>query len=143
MRSPREAPTASFYLGNIVGLAAENEAFRRVVFTSSMMQVVVMAIPARGEVGEETHQHTEQALLCVSGCGEVVLDGKRSPFVPGDIVVVPPGIRHNIKSKVLLKIITVYTPPNHLPGRVHATKSEADADVEDEAVERAAAVRSK
>ena len=31
-----------------------------------------------------------------------------------------------------LKIATVYAPPNHIDGRVHATKADADADAEDE-----------
>lgn len=31
-----------------------------------------------------------------------------------------------------LKLFTVYSPPNHIDGRVHATRAEADVDVEDE-----------
>ena len=31
-----------------------------------------------------------------------------------------------------LKVYTVYALPNHIDGRVHATKADADADTEDE-----------
>ena len=33
-----------------------------------------------------------------------------------------------------LKIYTVYAPPNHIDGRIHATKADADKDIADEAV---------
>jgi mannose-6-phosphate isomerase-like protein (cupin superfamily) len=48
-----------------------------------------------GEIGEERHDQVEQTLFCSSGNGTVILDGVRSPFVPGDAVVVTPRTRHN------------------------------------------------
>lgn len=33
-----------------------------------------------------------------------------------------------------LKVYTVYSPPNHIDGRIHKTKADADADVADEAI---------
>jgi hypothetical protein len=44
--------------------------------------------------------------------------------------VVPAGTYHNVinSSKTAqLKMYTVYSPPNHPAGTVHATKAEADA----------------
>ncbi len=32
-----------------------------------------------------------------------------------------------------MKIMTIYSPPNHIDGRIQHTKVEADADVADEA----------
>ncbi len=54
----------------------------------------------------------------------------------GDVVVVVPGTEHNFMNTgaVDLKIYTVYAPPNHIDGRVHATKADADADILDEAI---------
>ncbi len=70
-----------------------------------------------------------------SGTGEAVLNGESTPVGPGDVVVVTPGTRHNFKNTGTepLKIATVYAPPNHIDGRVHRTKADADADTEDEA----------
>ncbi|MEK7546314.1 MAG: cupin domain-containing protein [Patescibacteria group bacterium] len=113
----------------------ENGNFRKVLFTGAKSQLVAMSIPPGGEIGEETHDHVEQTLYFHSGEGEAVLDGKASPLAAGDVLIVTPGTRHNVRNtgSAPLKIATVYAPPNHIDGRVHATKAEADADHEDEA----------
>jgi len=112
----------------------ENADFRKVLFTGAKSQMVVMEIPPGGEIGEETHDHVEQTLYFLSGSGEAMLDGVASPLAAGDVLIVTPGTRHNVRvvGDAPLKLFTVYAPPNHLDGRVHRTKAEADADVEDE-----------
>jgi mannose-6-phosphate isomerase-like protein (cupin superfamily) len=124
------------YHTNILKDTQENENFRRVLFTGANSQLVVMNIPQGGEVGKETHKYTEQTLFFLSGTGEGELDGKKFGIVPGDVVVVVPGTEHNFLNTgtEALKIYTVYAPPNHIDGRVHATKVDADADTADEAV---------
>lgn len=123
------------YKVNITQAVMENTEFRRVLFTGEKMQLVVMNIPPGGEVGEETHTHVEQLFLFQSGAGEVTLDGVKSLVGPGDVVIVTPGIKHNFVNTGLepLKIITTYAPPNHIDGRIHHTKADADADDADEA----------
>lgn len=123
------------YQTNIVNATKENGDFRRVLFTGSKSQLVIMSIPPGGEIGEETHDHVEQTLYFQSGTGEAMLDGETTPVGSGDVVVVAPGTRHNFKNTGTepLKVTTVYAPPNHIDGRVHATKADADADAEDEA----------
>ncbi len=111
-----------------------NENFREVLYTGAKSQLVAMSIPPGGEIGEEVHEHVEQTLYFHSGEGEAVLDGTPSPLRAGDILIVTPGTRHNVKNtgSEPLKIVTVYAPPNHIDGRVHKTKADADADREDE-----------
>lgn len=123
------------YNTNIIKDTQENQNFRRVLFTGKKSQLVVMNIPVGGEVGEETHKNVEQTLFFLSGTGEAVLDGEKSPIVAGDVVVVTPGTKHNFLNTGTdaLKIYTVYAPSNHIDGRIHVTKADADADVEDEA----------
>lgn len=120
---------------NIVALTRQNNAYRRVLFTAGRMQVVAMSIPPGGDVGLEQHKHVEQVLFLVEGEGKVILNGAESPFRPGDVVFVTPGVRHNFVNvgKTPLKLYTLYAPPNHIPGRVQATKADAEADLEDEA----------
>jgi len=124
------------YHTNIIKNTEENENFRRVLFTGAHTQLVVMSIPPSGEVGEETHQYTEQTLFFLSGTGEGSLDDEKFPISSGDAVVVVPGTKHNFVNtgSEALKIYTVYAPPNHIDGRVHATKADADADTTDEAI---------
>ena len=46
----------------------------------------------------------------------------------GDAVIVPAGTWHNIKNigKRPLKILSVYSPPEHPFGTIHKTKEDAD-----------------
>lgn len=123
------------YATDILNETESNENFRKVLFTGAKSQLVVMRVPPGGEIGLETHEHVEQSLFFHSGTGEAVLDGRVSPVGPGDVVVVSPGTEHNFRNtgSIDLKIYTIYTPPNHIDGRVHRTKADADADAEDEA----------
>ena len=124
------------YNTNIIKQTEENENFRQVMFTGAKSQLVVMSIPPGGEVGKESHKYTEQTLFFLSGTGEGEFDGVKFPIVPGDVAVVVPGTEHNFWNTGTedLKIYTVYAPPNHIDGRIHQTKAEADADLEDEAI---------
>ena len=114
---------------DIVGAAWSNEAFRRVIFTGAFQQVVVMTIPPGGEIGDEVHRGTDQALAFVDGRGEAQLDGVTSDVGPNDLVFVRAGTRHNFRNTGdrPLRLITIYSPPEHAPGTVHLTKAEADA----------------
>lgn len=124
------------YNTNIVKDTQENDNFRRVLFTGKKSQLVVMSIPPGGEIGQETHKFTEQTLFFLSGTGEAIIDDKKFPIGEGDVFVVSPGTKHNFVNNGTedLKVYTVYAPPNHIDGRVHHTKADADADTEDEAV---------
>jgi mannose-6-phosphate isomerase-like protein (cupin superfamily) len=123
------------YITNIFKQTEENKNFRKVIFTGDRSQLVVMNIPAGGEIGEETHKHVEQTLFFMSGTGKAILNGEENSVASGDVVVVTPGTTHNFLNTGTepLKVYTIYAPANHIDGRVHATKVEADKDDEDEA----------
>jgi mannose-6-phosphate isomerase-like protein (cupin superfamily) len=114
---------------DIVRAARENTAFRREVATGEHQQVVVMTIPLEGEIGEEVHPGTDQLLVILDGRGEAVLDGVTSAVVPGDVVFVPAGVRHNFLNRGdgPMRLVSVYAPPEHAPGTVHLTRAEAEA----------------
>lgn len=122
------------YIGNIESLVHRNDNFREVLFTGAKSQLVVMSIPVGGEVGEETHEHVEQTLYLVSGVCKVILNDEEHIVSGGDVVVVTPGTKHNFINvgEEVVKIITTYSPPNHIDGRIHATKEEAELDTADE-----------
>jgi len=122
------------YKVNILEETKGNNNFRKVLFTGSKSQLVVMCIEVGGEIGEETHSKVEQVLFNFSGEGIAILDGVESPFLRGDVVVVSPGIKHNFKNNgsKALKIYTIYSPANHIDKTIHQTKQIADADVADE-----------
>lgn len=123
------------FVANIVKETEDNTYFRKVLFTGTRSQLVVMDIPPGGEVGEEVHKYTEQTLFFLSGVGKAIIGGKERPIVAGDIIVITPGTKHNFLNtgKTPLKLYTVYSPPNHYDGRIHVTKADADKDLTDEA----------
>jgi mannose-6-phosphate isomerase-like protein (cupin superfamily) len=88
-----------------------------------------MTIPPGGEIGEEVHEDTDQILTFVSGTGEAVVAGETRKVAQGDLVAVPAGTRHNFLNTGAnpLVLYTVYAPPEHAEGTVHATKEEAEA----------------
>ena len=117
-----------FYSEEVVRLAAENEDFRRVLYTTERSQLVLMAVQPGDEIGEETHEGIDQVLAFVAGEGEAVVEGESKPVRQGSVVVIPSGTRHNFiaQGASALKLYTVYTPPEHPDGTVHRTKAEAD-----------------
>ena len=129
-------PKNMSYHSNIIKATQDNANFRQVLFTGTNSQLVLMSIPPGTAVGAETHKYTEQTLFFLSGTGMGELDGKQFSIVPGDVVVVVPGTEHNFwnTGTTPLKIYTTYAPPNHIDGRVQATKAAADADTADEAI---------
>ena len=112
----------------VATVAEQSPDFRRVLWTGSNTQLVIMTIPPGGEIGEETHPDTDQILTFVSGIGEAVLAGESAEVAQGDLVVVPAGTKHNFRNTGVnpLVLYTVYGPPEHADGAVHATKEEAD-----------------
>ena len=114
---------------DIAKTAEQSADFRRVLWTGEHTQLVIMTIPPNGEIGEETHDENDQILSFVSGVGKAVIAGRSKAVGPGDVVVVPAGVKHNFLNDGPnpLVLYTVYGPPDHADGAVHRTKEEADA----------------
>ncbi len=109
-------------------IASSND-FRRVVATGSASQLVTMRLAAGEEIGEEVHEHGDQVLVVVAGEARALLDGVESQLGAGGIAFVPAGTRHNVVNAGSgdLRLLSIYAPPEHPDGTVHATKAEADA----------------
>jgi mannose-6-phosphate isomerase-like protein (cupin superfamily) len=112
----------------IATVADSSPDFRRVLWTGEHTQLVVMTIPAGGDIGEEVHPDTDQILTFVSGVGEARVGGETREVGPGDLVCVPAGTKHNFVNTGPnpLVLYTVYGPPEHADGAVHHTKQEAE-----------------
>jgi mannose-6-phosphate isomerase-like protein (cupin superfamily) len=113
----------------IATVAEKSPDFRRVLWTGEHTQLVIMTIPADGEIGEEVHEDTDQILTFVSGTGEARVAGETRAVAQGDLVVVPAGTKHNFVNTGPnpLVLYTVYGPAEHADQAVHRTKEEADA----------------
>ena len=117
------------YHGHIEEETLKNSFFRKVLFTGKHAQLVVMSLDPGEEIGMEVHAGVDQFFRIEQGAALFTLDGEERAAKDGDAVIVTAGIWHNVKnvSQGLLKLYTIYSPPNHPPGTVHMTKAEADA----------------
>jgi mannose-6-phosphate isomerase-like protein (cupin superfamily) len=118
---------------NVQQLALENKNFRKVLFTNKHSQVVLMSILPGEDIGREVHEGVDQVLVFVKGSGQAVVGGETHDIGVGDMVAVPAGSEHNFTNTgdEALKLFTVYSPPEHPDGVVHATKADAVAHPEE------------
>ena len=79
-----------------------------------------MAVPEGGEIGGEVHEGHDQMLWFVDGEGVAKA---------GDVSIVPSGAWHNFKNigSGMLRLYTVYSPPEHAPGTRHVTRHDAES----------------
>lgn len=117
------------YCDNIEKRTEENTDFRRVLYTGHNLQLVLMAIQPGDEIGEEVHDDRDQFFRIESGAGEIWIDGTCHRVEADDGVIVPQGARHNVIStgREPLRLYTIYGPPEHVDGTVHATCADARA----------------
>jgi mannose-6-phosphate isomerase-like protein (cupin superfamily) len=115
------------FVDDIEKLTEENDDFRRVLYTGKHLQLVLMTLRPGEEIGEEVHEDRDQFFRVEEGEGEVVIDGKRHRIEDDDAIVVPAGARHNVINTGTepLKLYTLYGPPEHRDGVVHATRAQA------------------
>lgn len=118
------------YVDKINRATADNNNFRRVLYTTGLSQLVVMRLKTGEEIGTEVHDNIDQFIRVESGEGKAVLNGQDHELKPGHAVIIPAGVKHNVINTSFekdLKLYTIYTPPEHPDGTVHSTKAEADA----------------
>jgi mannose-6-phosphate isomerase-like protein (cupin superfamily) len=119
-----EKEVSIMFVGNIEKIAKENTNFRKVLMTGSNAQLVVMSIPVGGEISEEVHPNTDQIILIVDGDAQAVLNGDVRMIEEEGAVFIKAGTTHNIKNTgdEILKIVTIYAPPEHPDGLVQANR---------------------
>lgn len=120
------------YTVNIEEQTEANTDFRRVLYSGSRLQLVVMSVAPGEELGGEIHDDTDQFFRIESGKGRIVIDGVPHKVKAGDGVIVPAGAHHNVicAGHDALKLYTIYGPPHHRDQLVQKTKAEADASDE-------------
>lgn len=114
----------------------DNDNFRTTLWTGEYLQLTVMSIPVGGDIGLEVHENHDQFLrieqgtgTCYQGDAKDNLDFER-PVGPDMAIFVPAGKWHNVVNTGTepLKLYTLYALPDHVPGTVHPTQADAQAD---------------
>jgi len=119
---------AAPYTGDSAAETAPGD-FRRVVFTSPRSQMVVMTLNPGQRIGSEIHRDGDQLFMVLSGTGTATLNLVPHDIGPGSLIAVPAGTRHDVTAGTgaPLRLVTVYSPPQHPPGTVEHAKGGAAA----------------
>ncbi|MEW6028159.1 MAG: cupin domain-containing protein [Chloroflexota bacterium] len=118
------------YVLDIEKRTEENDYFRQVLFTGPLSQLVIMSLQPGEEIGLETHMETDQFIRVEEGIGKAILDGQEYKLEGGSAVIIPAWTEYNVintSSEKVLKLYTLYTPPEHPDGAIHKTKTDAEA----------------
>lgn len=123
------------WIGNIEHETESNTSFRKVLFTGEHQQLVVMSLKPGEEIGLEVHPDNDQFIRVEQGRATVSMGPSKDEVTEREAIeadwafIVPAGTWHNVVNRgdEDLKVYTIYAPPHHPDGTVHATKAEADA----------------
>lgn len=118
---------------NIEEAAEKNPNFRTALWTGDYFQVTLMSIGVGDDVGLELHPDVDQFLRIEEGEGLVQMGKDKNNLTfrkrasEDDAIIVPAGMWHNLTNTGTrpLKLYSIYAPPEHPPGTVHRTKSDA------------------
>ena len=121
------------FIFNIHHATTMNQNFRTTLWTGRDMQLTLMSIPARCDIGVEMHDDVDQFIRVESGRAKVYMGScpgnlQEKGCVDGDdAILIPAGTWHNIVNvgKHPLKLYSLYAPPQHPVGTVHRTKEDA------------------
>jgi mannose-6-phosphate isomerase-like protein (cupin superfamily) len=87
---------------NIPQAASQNQNFRAVLWTGNRLQMALMSIPVREEIGLEVHTGVDQMIRVEEGQAAVLMGrdkdhlGAQKRLGRGDAIFVPAGVWHNI-----------------------------------------------
>ncbi len=114
--------------GLIIDLESQtvaNTDYRRVLYTSENLQLVLMNLMPGIEIGEEIHE-LDQFIRIDQGSVHVLLGDTETEITDGYAVVIPAGVRHNFtnRGKVPVKLYSIYSPPEHKDGLLEKTKAD-------------------
>lgn len=111
---------------NIEKDTLNNNNYRKVIYTNSFQQVVLMSLNIGEYIHKEEH-HGSQFFRIEDGEGLAIIDEKRKILKNGVVIVVPPNTKHYIKntSKTKpLKLYSIYSPPQHKPNTLDKRQDE-------------------
>lgn len=127
------------FVVNINQATKQNNTFRTALWTGTHLQVTLMNLNVGEDVGVEMHSDVDQFLRVEQGQGVVQMGDTKDNLSfkrnihDGSAIIIPAGTWHNVinTGNIPLKLYSIYAPPNHPFGTVHATKEDASSGEED------------
>ena len=123
------------YVVDIDRATKQNTNYRTALWTGKHLQLTLMSIPVGGDIGVEVHPVIDQFIRIEQGQGIAQMGPNKNNLNfqrrvgDGFAIFVPAGTWHNVVNtgNVPLKLYSIYAPPQHPRGTVHATKAIAHA----------------
>src|SRR5579884_2148499 len=109
---------------NVEQATLANRDFRKVINTNQHMQLVLMSLKPREDIGLERHP-VDQFFRIEEGHGIAWVEGAITLLEPGVVIMVPGQALHNIINTSFedtLQLYTIYCPPQHKPFTVARLK---------------------
>ena len=118
------------FVVNLGRVTEDNHNYRTTLWTGDNLQLTLMSIPPKGDIGLERHKDNDQFLRIESGHGIVQMGrtkdkpDMKQPVFADYAIFVPAGTWHNIINigETPLKIYSIYAPPHHPHGTIDYTK---------------------
>lgn len=117
------------YINNIEKETLENNYFRKEIFTGKYMQMTVMSLQPGEDIGAEVHDNLDQFLRIEQGTGKALVGETEYDVADDFAIIIPAGMNHNVTNTgdTVMKLYSLYTPPEHPAGTIHKDKAEAMA----------------
>lgn len=124
------------YVVNIEEETVNNTNYRTTIWTGSNLQLTVMNIKPKEDIGLEMHDGHDQFIRIEQGTAMVYMGDSQDDLSfkqeakDDDAVFIPAGKWHNLvnESDESLKLYSIYAPIEHPHGTVHVTHQEAMDD---------------
>lgn len=124
------------YVVDIDRATKQNMNYRTTLWTGNHLQLTLMSIRVGEDIGLEVHPDTDQFIRVEEGQGVAKMGPTRNNLnflrnvSDGYAIFVPAGTWHNVVNtgNVPLKLYSIYAPPHHPHGTVHATKEIAQEE---------------
>ncbi len=123
------------FVVNIDKATVQNNTYRTALWTGNHLQLTLMSIDVREDIGLEIHPYLDQFIrieqgqgFVMMGPGENNLNFRRNVYAD-DAILIPAGTWHNLinTGNKPLKLYSIYAPPQHPFGTVHETRADAMA----------------
>jgi len=123
------------YVVDIDKATKQNNNYRTTLWTGNHLQLTLMSIKVGGDIGVEVHPVIDQFIRIEEGQGIAQMGPSKNNLkiqrniYDGFAIFVPAGTWHNVVNtgNKPLKLYSIYAPPQHPHGTVHATKEIAHA----------------
>lgn len=120
------------YVTDIELATKQNTNFRTALWTGKYLQLTLMSIRPKEDIGLEIHYDHDQFIRIEEGQGIVLMGNSKScldykrRFYDDYVIFIPAGKWHNLinTGRIPLKLYSIYAPPEHPHGTIHKRKED-------------------